>query len=186
MSHLIEEQLSALFDGELPIEEEGLLFRRLGQDTEYRAVLARYGLISEFLLSARVDTAALQIGDRVRAELDDAELDDAELDDEVVHSGSSYSPAGFRKGLIGAGIAASVAMLALITLVNIDGGPGYGFVAQDNRADGQVIEPARLTGYLVSHVGFSSAVSRRVMDSHIINQPRQTAAWTFRTLSNEP
>ena len=59
MSHIIEEQLSALADGELPAEEFPLLWRRFRQDGELRARWSRLHLAGDALRDAlpeRVDT----------------------------------------------------------------------------------------------------------------------------------
>ena len=50
MSDLLNEQLSALMDGELPPEETALLLRRLEREPELAARLARYSAIGDALL----------------------------------------------------------------------------------------------------------------------------------------
>ncbi len=71
MSHTVEEQLSALLDNELPVEEEDLLFRRLEKDPEYRVVLGRYSLMRELIVSSDADPVALRLSERVRLALQD-------------------------------------------------------------------------------------------------------------------
>lgn len=56
MSDLLKEQLSALIDGELPAAETALLIKRLEQEPELRACLARYRVCGETLRGARVQT----------------------------------------------------------------------------------------------------------------------------------
>jgi hypothetical protein len=56
MSDLLKEQLSALIDGELPAAETALLLKRLEQEAELRACLARYRVCGETLRGARVST----------------------------------------------------------------------------------------------------------------------------------
>jgi hypothetical protein len=182
MRQTIEEQLSVLLDGELPVEEEELLFQRLEQDTGYRETFGRYCLIGELIRGSEVDLATLRISAGVR------EL----LAQEVVLSAAGRPPKfawGIGKGLVGLGIAASVAVVALISLVSLDRDPvssalpiaaqgGLSYTVPDVGRASTVIAPVRLTSYLVSHGEFSSAVSRRVMDSHVVKQMPETAAWT--------
>ena len=181
MSQAIEEQLSVLLDGELPIGEEEMLLQRLERDVGYRETYSRYCLIGELIRGSKVDLETLNISTGVR---------DA-LAEEAAHSttgGPFRSGRGIGKGLVGIGIAASVAAVAVISFVNIDrdlgssqsptvaqAGLSY-TVPEVNRSVG-VIAPVRLTSYLVSHGEFSSALSRRVMDSHIVTPMPETVVW---------
>jgi sigma-E factor negative regulatory protein RseA len=54
MSDILNEQLSALLDGELPPEETALLMRRLEREPELRTRLARYGLCGGALRGERL------------------------------------------------------------------------------------------------------------------------------------
>jgi len=181
MSQTIEEQLSALLDGELPIDEEELLFQRLERDASYRETFGRYCLIGELIRGSKADLTAM----RISAEVSGL------LEQEAAHSATGQTPriAGIGKGLVGLGIAASVAVAALIGFVSFDRDSVSGplpVVAQARLSytvpavgrGSNVIPPVRLTSYLVSHGEFSSAVSRRVMDSHVVKQMPETAAWT--------
>ncbi len=69
MGQTIDEQLSALLDGELPVEQQELLLRRLERDTDLRARFGRYSMIGDLLTDPRPQAAALQIADRVRDRL---------------------------------------------------------------------------------------------------------------------
>jgi negative regulator of sigma E activity len=182
MNQGIKEQLSALLDGELLVEEEELLLRRLEQDPDFRTVLGRYSLIGDLMRDPPGNPGALHIGDHVLSA----------LTEESPHSVTGLrvlSWNGVGKGLAGIGIAAAVAMMALTSLV----GPGSDTRPANSLAqvdtsytvpvegiEGTVIAPARLTGYLVSHGEFSSAVSRRAMDSHIVKQMPETTVWKER------
>lgn len=87
-----------------------------------------------------------------------------------------------RTGLVAAGVAATVAGLAVISLNNLDNEPGSvarQAVAQtgsvmDSR---MAISPGRLTSYLVSHGEYASSLSRPVMDSHIVSPTAVPAVW---------
>jgi negative regulator of sigma E activity len=191
MNRTIEEQLSALLDGELPAEEEALLLKRLGRDSAHRETLARYSLIGDFLRGNIADPAALGVGERVRAALDDEQA-----------YRSAEQPlgwSGLRRGIAGIGIAATIAVIALISLNGLDElqSPTPQSIAQSQvtfeqsrdedfsytvpSSDGvrrAVITPARLTGYLVSHSEYANGgLSRQVMDSYVVNQTPDTMEW---------
>jgi hypothetical protein len=93
------------------------------------------------------------------------------------------------KGLVGAGIAASVAILALISLNTIerDSTPVPAIAELQTVSESytvpavepgnrMVITPARLTSYLVSHGEFFNAPSRLTIDSHLVSKMPGTPA----------
>ena len=57
MSDRLNEQLSALLDGELSAGEAELLLRRLDRDAELRGTLSRYTLIGDALRVTRLEAA---------------------------------------------------------------------------------------------------------------------------------
>ncbi len=189
MSQSVEEQLSALLDDELSVEEEELLFRRLGGNSEYSAVLSRYSLIRELIASPDTEPVAMQLSERVRIALQDEAI--------VVKSDlQSNSGLGTRNGLFRFAAAAAVATVAVMAFVNLDYdfdtrqtiasvSPGLSYSVPETRADRRVIEPFRLTGYLVSHGSFANSLSRRVMDSQIVSRMPQTVAWQLSTISGD-
>lgn len=183
MSRTIEEQLSAVLDGELDADEEELLLRRLEREESRRATLFRYSLIGECMRGGRPAPAAFEIRERVAQA----------LEGEAAFVGArAASPALFRasRGLLGVGIAAAVAIVAIIsldrgdiatglqeqqTVASVEGGAGMsgeapGYTVPNPSTRVSVIAPARLTNYLVSHGEYSNALSRQVMDSHIVNR----------------
>jgi len=195
MNRTIEEQLSALLDGELPAEEEVLLLKRLGRDSAHRETLARYSLIGDFLRGNIADPAILGVSERVRAA----------LDNEQAYRSAEQPPAeqpigwsGLRRGIAGIGIAASIAAIALISLNGVDElqSPAPQSLAQSqvtfepsrdedfsytvpssDSVRRTVITPARLTGYLVSHSEYANGLSRQVMDSYVVNQTPDMIEW---------
>ena len=191
MSDSINEQISALLDGELPEEEAGLLLRRLDGDAKYREVLSRYSFVGALMRDDSADPAASRLGERVLAA----------LSEETSFSGKTPRAMpwkGVGRGLAGAGIAAAAAFVAisalvgpgtdsgsapLNTLAKVDAPGRVSYTVPVNRVSHQVIEPVRLTSYLVSHGEFSSAVSRRGIDSHIVRQMPETVGWKERTIS---
>ncbi|MBS0375123.1 MAG: sigma-E factor negative regulatory protein [Proteobacteria bacterium] len=71
MSDLLNEQLSALLDGELPPEETTLLLHRLGREPALAARLARYRLCGDVLRGERIQPRpdfAMRVSARVAAE----------------------------------------------------------------------------------------------------------------------
>lgn len=176
MSQLIREQLSALLDGELPVEEEELLFRQLEKGTEYRAVLGRYSFMSELIRGPSADPEVLSMSERIRAV----------LAEQVAHSESRPSRNTWSttaKGLVGAGIAASVAIIALVSLNTLERDATLvpalaelhespdSYVVPANADSGQMaITQAKLTNYLVSHGEFFNGPSRLTIDSHMVGE----------------
>ncbi len=184
MSGKIEEQLSAFLDGELDARELELLLHQMDRSPDHRATMARYSLAGDGVRQDELIPAALGLGERVR---------------EAIRTETAYSGRGpllrhwstAKQGLVGTGIAATVAVVALLGLgeVNQDSqlsdlsaavSPASGSSTQENNfsyivpvsatSSQTVIAPARLTGYLVSHGEYSSLLSRQSIDSHIVNQ----------------
>jgi negative regulator of sigma E activity len=189
MNHTIDEQLSALLDGELPIEQEDLLLRRLGDDAALRRRCARYSMIRDAVTDSELHVGALGIADRVRSELNRAES----ANETVSARGAAVGgPRGV--GLLGAGLAAAAALLVVINLT-----PGAGDaespqlaaqasmapIAPMNKPMGDdanaprraSIGPERMTRYLVTHAEYTNSASRQFIDSHVVMPAFQRAAW---------
>ncbi len=172
MSQIIDMQLSALLDGELPADQEALLLRRLEHDSELREKLARFSLIGECVRGGVVPTSAMKISERVSAMIA------AELPEHV-----SAAPVSVARGFAGAGIAASIALLVMLNLSSIgkQSVPGVNVaVQQQPAAQGgeEHADSARLMRYLVAHTQFSNSASRQLVDSHIAIASVSPAAWT--------
>jgi hypothetical protein len=113
MSEPVDEQLSAMLDGELPPEQSELLLKRLDRDAELRARFGRYALISESLRGGAdaAPTRALFIA-RVHAS--------------IAASPPLPAPARVQPGwrlAAGLAVAATVAGLAVVLLGRAPGGP---------------------------------------------------------------
>jgi len=180
MSYTINEQLSALLDGELPVEQQDLLLRRLDSDPELRERFARYSLVGDVLIDHEAHVDALQIADRVREQLREDEAP------------AAARPAGAAvgSGLLGAGLAAAAALIVVLNLgpdrdeasapqlaavapVTV---PVAGGVEQADRLHANVA-PERMTRYLVTHAEFANSASRQIVDSHIVMPAFQRVAW---------
>lgn len=177
MTRIIDEQLSALLDGELPAEQESLLLRRLEREPESLEKLARFGLIGELVRDPSTQASAMVIRERVARDI---------AAEKVVNptAREPSPPSSVRLGLVGAGIAASIALLVMINLTDrpvasrISGG---GLAAQSTlpeHTDMMTVDSARLTRYLVSHARYSNTASRQLADSHITMVAATPVAWS--------
>ncbi len=168
MTRIIDEQLSALLDGELPIEQEAMLLRRLEREPECRDKLARFGLIGELVRDASSEAvvtpmSSLTISDRVSAAI---------ADETASQPGASSLPLPSRGlGFVGAAIAASIALAVTFNLVDLGNTsrlPGVNVAAQAALVAHNDHQSARLTRYLVSHAQYSNSASRQLFDSHLV------------------
>ncbi len=110
MSELLNEQLSALLDGELPPEETALLLRRLGRETDLAGRLTRYRLCGDVLRGERSQPRAdftLRVSAAIAAE--------PAL---LAPRGAARRPVAARwlRPLVGVAVAASVAVVAVLVL----------------------------------------------------------------------
>lgn len=190
MREVLDEQLSALLDGELPAEELDLVLSRLDRDPALRARYARYAMVGECLGSGSASSQALNVADRVRAALERQSGSD---------SIAVQPPQRASTGLLALAAVAALAVVALFVA-----GPGswqQGPVPQlarnearpvlqapesadqllmishdlGHRADPQTV--ARLTGYLAAHVSYASPLSRSTMESHLVHAGPERATW---------
>lgn len=115
MNDALKMQISAFVDGELPENESELLIRRLSQDLVLRQQVARYLEIGRLIRSHRTVPGMEQLRGRISAA----------LGEEAAESAPSEAQAAprFLKPLAGVAVAASVAMLALFGLQQINTGP---------------------------------------------------------------
>jgi negative regulator of sigma E activity len=126
MSDVLNEQLSALIDGELPAAETTLLLKRLERDAALRAGLERYQALGDAVRGASV-----------RQRPDFAQRVSAALADEPTHTMVEMTPAirsypRAARMVGGLAVAASVAALALFTVgrqAPPAGAPGQSMVA---------------------------------------------------------
>ncbi|MDJ0928311.1 MAG: RseA family anti-sigma factor [Gammaproteobacteria bacterium] len=191
MSQSIDEQLSAMLDGELPEEQEELLLRRLERSDEHLATLVRYSVIGELVRGSapRFDADAALA--RVRAAVDEESDDGAGMPVPTRQSSWGFS-------LAGAGLAAAAALVAVLSFNqpgDAIGEPGAIPVAAVSqpaparlrtvatRSRGPAIAPQRLTGYLVSHGDYAGGLSRQVVNSHVVNSTPGFRTAEFRRVS---
>lgn len=109
-------QLSALFDGELPSEQAGMVIRRALKDPALRATWGRYALIGACLRNEPLQVAipGHDLAGRVRARLvGEAEHSSAEVLASGTESGRSRRSALLGRGALGGAIAAGVAVVSV-------------------------------------------------------------------------
>lgn len=191
MREIIDEQLSALLDGELPAEELDLVLARLDRDPVLRARYGRYAMVGECLGSGSACSGALGVADKVRAALDQQVGS--------VDAGVQF-PRTIPTGLLAFASAAALAVVALfVTGSGIRSAAPVPQLARNEAqalpsgrdAAGQVLmishglghraDPqtaARLTGYLAAHVSYASPLSRSTMGSHLVHARPERAIWT--------
>ena len=177
MSQTLDEQLSALYDGELADEQYELLARRMESDPAFRERFAHFGLIGDVLSGTPAPVEPLGLADRVLEGLEDIDTHAAPGDRGGIAAG----------GLLGAGIAAAA---ALVVALNLDPG-GDAAVAPRTTGSTPVpvvsatpqpsprasIDPARMTRYLIAHSEYANPATRQFVDSHIVAPAFQRAAW---------
>lgn len=111
MSDILNEQLSALIDGELPPEETALLLKRLEREPELAARLARFRIYGEVMRGAgQVRSSDFGAALRERIALEPAHPARAP------QSAPASLWTGWRSAVAGLSVAAGVAALALVVL----------------------------------------------------------------------
>ena len=183
MSQILEQQLSAFLDGELPVEELDLLLARLDREPTHRTTLARYAMIGEWVRGGAASPTTLGVADRVRATL----LADAKPVPQP-------APANWGGWLAG-GLVAAAAVAAFLVPGRGAWRPESQAVARQDDATLQLMqEPlssvtasvghrlnpraaARLTSYLVAHGEYTNQLSRSTFDSHLVTARAERASW---------
>ncbi len=127
MNDTIRMQLSAFVDDELPENEAELLMRRLCQDDELRREAAEYFAISRLMRDEAGLAAADRLNERVAAEIEQRPMTDKQAN-------TTESSARMVRPLAGFAIAASVALLAIFGLQQIN-------VPGESGMTGEVIDP---------------------------------------------
>lgn len=169
MKQVIDEQLSAFLDGELPAAEEQLLLRRLERESGHQERLVRYAVIGQLIRGE----SAISGGEGLARRISDA------VAQEQTHVGVR-TPRAWGS-FATAGVAAAAGLVVLAGLVSLGTGPvpNAPTAASDARpvirtADFQSpadapIEPERLTAYLVAHGDYAGGLSRPAVSSHVVN-----------------
>jgi len=149
MSDEILEQLSALADDELNDIEQPLLLGRLQRDAGLRACLGRYQLIGEVMRGTGT-TATLGIADRVQQA----------LADDMPVSARASGRVALWKPVAGLAVAASVALVAVLTVTSVNENPANNVPALVTADQAPVIAPVLTAGPAVTQVSDISGGQR--------------------------
>lgn len=190
MTGKIQDQISAFNDDELSQDECEFLVRRLERDPESREKVLRYAVIGAALRGELLGPDPDVLRNRLRQALDGVSLVPRRTIDSPGFAARMIRPA------LGAGIAASVAALGLLTLnnfasVELRGGaplvaaqqtaagdrttqaPSY-VVPQDSAvilgvAEPLIQQPILLTNYLVRHGEYAFGIGRTSIHSSVVS-----------------
>ena len=189
MTDQINDQISAFIDNELTADESALLVRRFERDPEARARAMRYTLIGASLRGELLEPHPSVLRQRISDALS------GNTAPSVPRAREPWKDRWARP-LIGLGIAATVAVVAIGTLRSLneallapagvpadattalrrvgDRDPTY-VVPQANDASG-VDAPIRLTNYLMHHGEFASGLTRTSVNSNVLGGATLPAA----------
>lgn len=119
MNDAINMQISAFVDGELPQNEAELLLRRLCHDRNLRQQATEYLAMGRVMRGEHVFVGMASLRERIAAELDDTAFDDTAVT-------SPPKSTGYLRPLAGVGIAAAVALVAVLGLQQLSIAPATG------------------------------------------------------------
>lgn len=173
MSDALKTQISAFVDGELPDNESELLLRRLSQDAALRAQVDQHMAIGRLIRQDAEVPGMEHLRDRIAATLDDEVVPAQEQQQQQQRVVGSR----FMTPATGVAVAATVAVLALIGLsqldasidANLDGAVAIAYTepaveqALANQPNQQLLEYLRRHGDSSSDLGTSGTLTRMVM-----------------------
>ena len=179
MTEQISDQTSAFIDDELPDEEAAFLLRRFERDPDARNRALRYTMIGAALRDELLPDHAV-LRRRVAIALTGALP-------QVQRAAPARWRSRYLRPLVGVGIAASVAVAAIVGLRALNdarvGAPGPAaaplqtrvvdplpsYVVPQEVAGAPVLQPAvRLTNYVVHHSEYASRLSRTSVRSNVV------------------
>jgi negative regulator of sigma E activity len=179
MTEQINDQISAFIDNELSAEESALLVRRFERDTEARARAMRYTLIGASLRGELLEPHPSVLRQRVAAALSGATPN-------AVKTRQHWTER-FARPLLGVGIAATVAVVAIGALRSLNEvaiapgvAPSFSAAPLQARDDLSYVVPPevddqssvgasiRLTNYLMHHGQFASGLTRTSVNSNVV------------------
>lgn len=167
MNDAIRMQISAFVDGELPDAEADLLLRRMSQDADLRKQAAEFLEIGRAMRGEPGVPGVDRLQDRISAALNDKPL----ADDEVV---PEATPNRSLKPWMGAAVAASVALLAI---VGLQFSPGIGgptdatpenVIAETAEDPGYTVPDAELRQYVMTHGASASELGGNSMNARLV------------------
>ena len=198
MDQTVDEQLSALLDGETAPEEIELLLARLERDSASRAALARYAMIGEALrggIGAPLD----RFQERIRTAIQN----DGTAAVHTPRSGADRA-AFWRVGLgavVATAAAAAVVAIGLPGLLQLRLNPAPEVAVSQSLASSSVqramtprylvshpspIPAERLTAYLVAHGAYANEISQSSWDARVINGQFEHVDWQTEEAPDAP
>lgn len=193
MNEMLDSQLSAMFDDELPAAECELLARRLSRDEALQARWRNYALIGAAMRGERGGALGVDLAAKVRK----AVAAEAELDEAQGAVAMPRSPVSRRawQGMAGIGVAAGVAALSVLWLrsqtpagsavlaaqneipapaamaaatVREDPSTPDLYVVPTTVESSNPVPTAELANYVVAHSEYSAPLIRRNMLSSLV------------------
>jgi sigma-E factor negative regulatory protein RseA len=188
MTEEINDQISAFVDDELSEQECAFLVRRFDHDPTVRGKALRYTMIGSALRSELLQPDPAVLRRRIAGAIDGAPLP-------VVRVAGGRWTTRLAKPLLGVGIAASVALGAIVGLRFVNDariGTGSGLDPAQATAQSSapapsyvvplevsnttvVTPPHRLTNYLVRHSEYASGLSRTSVRSNVVGAAEEAA-----------
>jgi len=171
MSDSVKKQLSSCLDGELPSEEAAMLMKRIGRDSRSRSAFNRYAVMGEAMRDGLVPGLLDgNFAQRLSGEIST---------EEFAGSGRSIWRGKAQRLVAGAGVAAAVAAVALVSLqtafVDTDQ-TGLSAQSDVDAISCTVPEPPdRLNSYLVRH-GSQAATARNSSWTRVVTDEASDAA----------
>lgn len=169
MSKETREHLSALVDGEISRETSRFLVRRLGVDEELRATWTRYHLVRDCLRHQDGAIAGDDLCTRVSLA----------LESETRAMPSRLAPARWLKPVAGLAIAASVALMAIVTVgPGIPGASSPAGDLADQAKPASFVSPQGLSRPATTAVSLTGGANARdaKMNSYLLRHYQATGA----------
>jgi len=178
MTDQINDQISAFIDNELSADESALLVRRFERDNESRSRAMRYTLIGSALRGELLEPHPSVLRQRVASALSGGTAP-------TIAKPRERWTDRWAKPLLGVGIAATVAVVAIGTLRSLNESSlapsiaalpvatnipqvrdSYVVPAVSDRST--TVAPIRLTNYLMHHGEFASGLTRTSVSSNVV------------------
>ena len=188
MTDQINDQISAFIDNELSADESALLVRRFERDSDARARAMRYTLIGASLRGELLEPHPSVLRQRISAALS------GNMAPSAPRAREPWTDRWARP-LLGVGIAATVAVVAIGTLQSLNEASvvpsGLPITSIPVQAGERVVEPSytvpqvtgdervdvpiRLTNYLMHHGEFASGLTRTSVNSNVLGGTMEPA-----------
>jgi negative regulator of sigma E activity len=182
MSEHIHEQISAFLDDELSSEESAFLVRRLASDALAHRQTVRYTTIGSVLREEAVLANSAVLRERIQAVLDGVPVSQDRS------RPPSHRQARWARLIAGVGVAASVAIVAILGLrvLNDPAAPAvrsatvapeiwsepdsYVVPGETTQSPRVITPPIWMTNYLVQHGHYASTLNRTSVHSNVIGR----------------